>query len=668
MSTSVPPPQPPRRPQWQFILAGALLVATLLSLVIGDFESMTRLSHLAAKTISLEHLLPVSWGADPEEPITNPFQPIMPPFIEAAAAAGEVTRGISFPELRRCLLGSWPPAYDGEDLEAAAPDPAACISSLASSAPPLEPESLRLCTGDPSLGSEALRAALRRYVVLTRMRGYTRSVLTSPEEEAVAADGDVSLANLVRYDWFRGSGGLGDKGKGLAVALHIALASTNPRYMLIDGDNAGRSELPKFTLALRPCPGLDGHNWVVPSRWDAQLSQPPFGALRLPHGNSADAYTNWDGLTFTNAPAGPHFTFRALNNRWEATDRMIAAATATNATAPLVSIVANMLSPIATNANRNPLMRGAATGTWAWGEWLRRDLSLELEDKYAAFIGRKALQRVRDVPACRGLPAELAGLFYGDSVGFECAAGLVDRAYSGANATSLSVLPSAGGEFGPGNNNLLFRLLDWMVWPTPAFVNRLLEGTKLLSLYKPQLSTQYVISLHLRVGTPANGADYSDPERTPFATLMTGAAECADAALQALVEEKGGRSEVLWYIASDRPDAITKMRDLAAERQREGKRPQSVADIPVTVGDLALSSIMHTDSSAALNAPSAESKWTETFIDMFMLSASHAMVRSRSGFSEGAAGWGGIPVVFRLTRAAAQCVRVGEFHPGEGWD
>ena len=92
--------------------------------------------------------------------------------------------------------------------------------------------------------------------------------------------------------------------------------------------------------------------------------------------------------------------------------------------------------------------------------------------------------------------------------------------------------------------------------------------------------------------------------------------------------------------------------------------------VAVEVADLGVASVFHTDLSPAMgqggtNAhPAVPAKWVETFVDAFMLSAGHAMIRSRSGFSEAAAAWGRIPVVYKLDQLGA-CKLVYNALPGE---
>ena len=148
---------------------------------------------------------------------------------------------------------------------------------------------------------------------------------------------------------------------------------------------------------------------------------------------------------------------------------------------------------------------------------------------------------------------------------------------------------------------------------------------------------------------------YPHPQSPPFSPQS-----CADAALSELIaaDTAAGaprRSSVLWYVASDRPDAVMRVRQLAAARNAS-------TPLPLSVIDLAISAVLHTDNSPVSRRQrrrleeggGATVRLIETFADHFLLSTAHAHVRSRSGFSESAESWGGVPLSYTLEGKACR--------------
>ena len=165
-------------------------------------------------------------------------------------------------------------------------------------------------------------------------------------------------------------------------------------------------------------------------------------------------------------------------------------------------------------------------------------------------------------------------------------------------------------------------LFDRLFWPSSALLDLIME--RVLRFYKP--GRQFVIAVHLRVGTPATDANYNDPPRNELLQSVPSIAACGKLILDRLIAAYG-HHEPLWYIATDRPDAVPLLR----------------AALPGTVVTLGVATVTHTHSSQFSSTTSRDMGFLESYADHFLLSTAHAMIASPSGFSATARFWGRIP-------------------------
>ena len=659
------------------------------------------------------------------------------------------------------MLGEWPPlasppppGLGRQPTVGGGRTAAECVADLTRTRSLATLAHSHVCTTSPALGSRGLRAMLRRYVALTFARG-EGAVSPVPSSQSADAPATGARARLMSYQCQRGFGGLGDKLKGFALSVFMALAPRWPLLLLLDCDSKASHSQP-FSAAWAPCPGADGHEWRIPQAWTPFPYSP---------GRGGPNDRNW--LHFTNNTADVLRMWSSAATS-DAQELAVALATAHSTGGAAVGYHNNMLEPPATRRDRNRFL--GEFGPWSWFDWVnatststRSSGGAVVSGGTTAAVGEDAdLATLRRVPACGGLPAEVRGLIDGDAAGRACALGLerrgaqalVRRALNAsAGYTGASVLPGWG--YGAANNNLLYQLLDFLMWPTQTFMDRLLtapagasSGPGLLSLYRPD-PDQWVISIHLRIGTPSHGSDYTDSVRSPLEASTAAAVVCAERVMAELTAAAGGvaRRSALWFVASDRPEVVPALRMIVAYRTAAAAAAASAfaaaskgnlslpapswlpspaaaaAAVPiVTIIDLGVKKVLHTDNSpirrraarmlrpqqqaatsmtgndeprhlphpplappprllgdigpapsspeavqqsaAAAKQREAEERWLETFGDLFLLSAAHGMVRSRSGFSESAAAWGRIPVVYRVEEG--RCTHVSpHFTPGE---
>ena len=226
-------------------------------------------------------------------------------------------------------------------------------------------------------------------------------------------------------------------------------------------------------------------------------------------------------------------------------------------------------------------------------------------------------------------------------------------------ATPSSTSMRAG--HGAGNTNLGIQLLDAFVRPSPALIARL--GDVVQAHYARPLS-RFVIALHLRTGlAPPQRAAWHEPVRDELHAASRLAGWCAGLAASRLAAVFGAREEVLWVIAADDLEAKAALSAVADTMNAENDGTTiRVASLPPSPHQPL--SIVHVDKSRAAS-PSAEDMaalhagFVDVYAEHALLSAAHAMVRSRSGFSETAQAWGRIPLVFELDVGGDACVDVG---------
>lgn len=211
-------------------------------------------------------------------------------------------------------------------------------------------------------------------------------------------------------------------------------------------------------------------------------------------------------------------------------------------------------------------------------------------------------------------------------------------------STTAPELPPEATNMIAGNDVISLResieLFDYFFWPSTALLRRIISVSGLHGA-----SDQYVISFHLRIGSPAAGASYQDPARDPLDRSVAAALMCGYRAMDDLIAKHGKRRQFLWYLASDRPDALGALRaELRNSTRLRGGR------VSVQIVDLGLSSVMHTGKSV-LAREEARRGYLDTFTDHAMLSGAHAMVRSWSGYSYTAQLWGRVGQVYRVSTA-----------------
>jgi hypothetical protein len=154
-----------------------------------------------------------------------------------------------------------------------------------------------------------------------------------------------------------------------------------------------------------------------------------------------------------------------------------------------------------------------------------------------------------------------------------------------------------------------------------------------------QPGRQWVVGLHLRGGGTASNK-FADPKRMDLAAAVPAAAACARLALEGLVREHGARPGLSWIISCDDKPACLRLKKLG----------ETVHN--ATVVYLEPSRIVHTDRMELGGKTVKENTPVmETYAEHFLLSATHAIVRGKTGFSSSAAFWGHVPLQFVLDDA-----------------
>jgi hypothetical protein len=434
------------------------------------------------------------------------------------------------------------------------------------------------CTSDLQLSS-SLKAVLDTYSAMSTARRSFR--LDSVEHGQV-----LRVYNLNKFE------GLGDHFMGYSHSILMALLSRRPKALVIDDlPFLGTGNVP-LTLTWAPCPCANGLNWTMPAEWTAALT--PHAPLEAEGTLSVGMPCGRGGGLYSSG------SFRARN----ATHKHI------------------RVHNCASNKTFFSWMTHEVMGdsTTALTTFLSNQRSDEfgalnpLPDDALAWLGSDA---ARPGSVCARYPPELAAIKFGVETGRLCAGAAPDEA-----STAYSLRPSAS--IGAGGRELGLQLFDYLFWPTAAIVARV-ATSGLLAHYDPK--DQYIIAVHLRIGTAAANASYRDRPRDSIERAVPAAVTCARKAMSRLSDRFGARTRFLWYVASDRPDALQVVRDALRERANT-----SFAGLTVQVVDLGVKDVVHTGKSSA--AHDALSKgFVDSFTDHFMLSAAHAMVRSSSGFS-----------------------------------
>jgi hypothetical protein len=395
------------------------------------------------------------------------------------------------------------------------------------------------------------------------------------------------------------SGGLGDRIKGMVQFLLWTMLSPVPRGFFIDCVDP----LP-FTVAWQPRASAHAPQWV-----------PPAAARAI-----ADAIREggkWSGTIPAGADGGAPLSFRKLG--W------------TSTLSGLVSTGAAMRS-----AREDVL--------YVFGNGLQR-----------VGFAPEALPEAEQLADWRSLLNAWAGRGQAPPLPPELA--LLANVTTGAAVTEEAVGRSCAGDAlvpgtiqlgekaGSGSLQLALQLMDWLVQPSPSLLQRV---AGLGHHYAP--GEQYVVAIHARVGTPMAGAAYTDPSRDSPAHAMRVLRKCSSLALGRLVTRFGPRPRSLFFVSSD----DWAVRDgLLAELQGAAIHGTTASAIATRA-----KRPTHVDKTdwAALGAAEAEADLLDMYADFTLLGAAHAMVRSRSGFSEVAEEWARIPLVYEVVYFSDECV------------
>jgi hypothetical protein len=214
------------------------------------------------------------------------------------------------------------------------------------------------------------------------------------------------------------------------------------------------------------------------------------------------------------------------------------------------------------------------------------------------------------------------------------------------------------------------------------------------SVFQP--GRQYVIGIHLRLGDEyyrrSGSAHSATPATADAATMQlaavrarraaSAAVHCARLAAAELVARYGRRDSVVWVIAGDDPAGRDHLLRLAADEQErtfcEDSKSGRAAPVPPVSAVVSLcNETLHVakqhlasglsgfapatpaDSASEATEPAPASSardLTRLFYDVYaehaLLSATHAIVKTHSGFSRTAALLGQVPLVLQLAAPA----------------
>jgi hypothetical protein len=693
---------------------------------------------------------------------------------------GVAAAGISFPDLRRCMLGSWPvvtraaAAADDDGDSGNHTSAVECVLAALEARHPSDDDNSLCYRHLPFSGglvdmlrhfrqlSHARRAKkMDKYGNSKQLRRrLLRGSSSSSRELAPRGGGGGSggkggrrkaptkrYMQVLRVFNDNRFNGFGDHVRGFVTAIGVALLSVRPKLMVIDSfEGRSRVNIP-LTVGWTPCPHPKSYNWTVPPQWYPALRKGSYldhkGRARMSehdpkqpnaHNARVDHNGGWKAQHLVVFPRNIH----DADLRQSVLRRMASGQTL----APLVTFIGNIVEPD---------WRLNASMPWDAAAWYRADTADRAwPAPHWRGVDAENATAGGGFP-CNGLPPEMAGVLYGEEVGYACArkaaaavaaappaaaggGGREDEDDEGADgdasgdgdATASAAAEGDGADessdnsssgdsggdggsetqramavrrrlmdgdeltagegvdgddddgpngysiypparYGAGNVNLFMQLLDYFFWPSAGMLTRI--NARVLRYYRP--GRQYVIAIHMRIGTPAKGAGYHDFDRDDIHSAVPLAYRCAGLAMQRLVDAFGPRDEFLWYVASDRPDALALLRkrvdtlgpprvtvDAAvaasvAAAAAAGNTSALAAGGGVSVPprlriiDLGLTRVVHTGAKH-FASDAVVAGYVDAYTEHFLLSAAHATVRSKSGFSSTAQAWGRQPVAYRF--------------------
>lgn len=564
----------------------------------------------------------------------------------------------------------------------------------------------------------------------------------------------------------RGNGGTGDQLKGAVTSLLLSILAPVPRAWYLDCAVA-------FDVAevWRPCPaprdGIDWRLWQDVARRSVlhagkpTAAHPGTSAAAAPHGST--------GAT-SHAAAGPRLSRYAppalttllqssFLNCNETGTAAHAAGSIVQGAYPRVLYASNMLLP--TMMTRDVFAYHGAPAQWlshVEGPARRADASVT-----ANAVPELASLAATPFPPLHHVHAQIAQLV--------AALGVQGAATRAANDGALGGGGVQTRMFASGSmTSLALELLDWVLWPTPALVRRVLTlatgcasvgagvsplvaspGSRLLpqstgptaaqctalatagdaslqrywrrplglSAHSPaggsgdgtalppllvSPGATWTIGIHLRVGRPlADAAEraahcasvvraahaimmlpmddesllegrlcglptaasaaaarpsYEDEALDEPALATPLAAVCAAGIAGRLAATYGARPRgVVWVVATDAPWLLPVVRWLGG-----------ALNVSAVIAADDAPRVMHADNSADTGTATRQ-EFTDVHAQHFLLSSVHALVRSPSGFSLTAGGWGRVPAIFTLDTPSAVCRDTSNAPPASeyGW-
>jgi hypothetical protein len=202
---------------------------------------------------------------------------------------------------------------------------------------------------------------------------------------------------------------------------------------------------------------------------------------------------------------------------------------------------------------------------------------------------------------------------------------------------SLPPVIAVGPGLAAGSVNLAVQLFEFLFRPSPRMITKLLD---IATHYKP--AEQIVITSHFRIGTAPSDASYADPARDDINRATEIAFECAGRAFVKATQLVGRRSRILWFVATDNRAASARLREMAGNTSVFGLQPE-VLELPTNAPTV------HAGKTPRdVDATVREEGLLDVYTEMFLLSAGHAILRSRSGFSQLAQGWGRLPIAYQF--------------------
>jgi hypothetical protein len=171
-----------------------------------------------------------------------------------------------------------------------------------------------------------------------------------------------------------------------------------------------------------------------------------------------------------------------------------------------------------------------------------------------------------------------------------------------------------------------------------------------VSVFAP--GRQYVIGIHLRLGDDYfHGRDVSGQVVQQAASL---AAHCAGIAAAELSRRYGPRDSVVWIVASDSPQGRAHLLHLTAhlhENETATTTSNALLRFPVAAVVTLANETAHVDKLVGTNPALRDVLSLDAYAEHALLSASHAIVKTHSGFSRSAAVLGNVPLVLDIKPA-----------------